>query len=170
MAANDREQTAGMATGPQPEHRWLHRLVGEWTYEAEALMEPGSPLEKCSGSENVRSLGDLWILAEGEGQMPDGSLATMLMTLGYDTGRKRFVGTWIGSMMAHLWVYDGALDAGGTALTLDSEGPGMTGREKMTRFRDVIEFRSNNLRTLTSQMQAEDGSWLTVMTASYRRK
>ena len=36
----------------------------------------------------------------------------MIMTLGYDPQKKRFVGTLIGSMMTHLWVYDGALDAG----------------------------------------------------------
>ena len=54
----------------QKEHRWLHRLVGEWTYESEAVMEAGKPPEKCGGIESVRSLGGLWILAEGQGEIP----------------------------------------------------------------------------------------------------
>ncbi len=30
---------------PQKEHQWLQKLVGDWTYEAEATMEPGQPPE-----------------------------------------------------------------------------------------------------------------------------
>ena len=35
-----------MHTEPQKEHHWLQRLIGEWTYEAEAVMEPGKPAER----------------------------------------------------------------------------------------------------------------------------
>jgi hypothetical protein len=35
--------------------------------------------------------------------MPGGGAATMFLTLGYDPQRERYVGTWIGSMMTHLW-------------------------------------------------------------------
>ena len=42
--------------------------------------------------------------------MPDGGPATMIMTLGYDPAKKRFVGTFIGSMMTNLWVYEGELE------------------------------------------------------------
>jgi len=170
MEKIEKELNACVAAEPQPEHQWLQKLVGEWVYEAEAMMEPGKPLEKCAGSERVRSLGDLWILAEGQGEMPDGSAATMLLTLGYDPQKQRFVGTWVGSMMAHLWVYDGSLAADSNTLTLDSEGPGMGGTGKMARFRDVIVLKNKDLRTLTSQMQSDDGTWQTVMTASYKRK
>lgn len=169
MTTSDKEQKPCMQAEPQQEHRWLQKLVGEWTYEAKALMEPGKPPEKCKGSESVRSLGGLWILAEGQGEMPGGGAATMILTLGYDLHKKRYVGTWVGSMMTHLWVYDGALDADGKTLTLDSEGPDMSVEGKMTRFRDVIEFESDDHRTLTSHMRGADGTWQKIMTASYRR-
>jgi len=169
MSTDDKEQKPCMQAEPQAEHRWLDKLVGSWTYEAEAMMEPGKPLEKCAGSEIVRSLGGLWILAEGKGEMPGGGDATMIMTLGYDPQKKRYVGTWVGSMMTHLWVYDGGLDAGGKVLTLDSEGPDMSGAGKMAKFRDVIEFKNDDLRTLTSHILGPDGTWLEVMTATYRR-
>jgi hypothetical protein len=37
-----------MKTEPQQEHQWLQQLVGEWTYEAEAMMEPGQASPTCS--------------------------------------------------------------------------------------------------------------------------
>jgi Protein of unknown function (DUF1579) len=154
---------------PQKEHRWLQKLVGDWTYEGEAIMEPGKPAEKFRGTESVRSLGGLWILAEARGEMPDGDPATMLMTLGFDPQRKRFVGTWIGSMMTHLWVYDGGLDAHERVLTLDSEGPAMAAEGQMGKYQDVIELKSDAHRVLTSQMLGPDGKWRQFMTANYRR-
>jgi hypothetical protein len=104
--------------------------------------------------------------------MPGGGPATTVMTLGYDPQKKRYVGTWIGSMMTHLWVYDGELDAAGNALTLNSEGPSMApGSEgKMVKYRDVIEFKSDDHRVLTSHALGEDGEWSQFMTAHYRRK
>ena len=157
---------------PQKEHKWLEKFLGEWTSEVEMNPEPGKPAEKCLGTESVRSLGGLWILAEGQGDMPGGGgPATMMLTLGYDPQRKRFVGTWIGSMMTHLWVYDGALDAAERVLTLDAEGPSMAAPDsKMARYRDVIEFKSDDYRVLTSHMLGDDGTWHHFMTAHYRRK
>lgn len=155
---------------PQKEHQWLQKLVGEWTSEADATMEPGKPPEKFRGTESVRSLGGLWILAEGQCEMPGGGAGTTMMTLGYDPQKKRHLGTFIGSMMTHLWVYDGALDAAERVLTLEAEGPSMAAEGKMGKYRDVIEFKSDDHRVLTSHMLGDDGKWHEFMTASYRRK
>jgi hypothetical protein len=170
MATNEAPQESTMKTEPQKEHEWLQKLVGEWTYETEATMEPGQPPAKFRGSESVRSLGGLWILAEGQGEMPGGGVATTMMTLGYDPQRKRYVGTWIASMMTYLWVYDGDLDAAERVLTLDAEGPHMAAEGKMAKYKDVIEFKSDDHRVQTAHMLGDDGEWRQFMTASYRRK
>jgi hypothetical protein len=164
-----------MHVEPQEQHRWLQKLVGEWTYEHESCAEPGKPPEKLVGTDTVRTLGDLWVLCEGKGNMPGGGIATTLMTLGYDPARKRFVGTFIGSMMTHLWVYDGQLDAAGKMLTLDTEGPSFTAEGKfvegkMAKYKDVIEFKSDDYRTLSAHTLGDDGQWQSFMTAYYRRK
>ena len=159
-----------MKTDPQKEHQWLHKLLGEWTSEVEATMEPGKPPERFEGSESVRSVGGLWILAEGRGDMPGVGHATTLMTLGYDPRQGRYVGSWIGSMMTHLWVYDGALDAAGKVLTLSAEGPDMADQAKTAKYRDVIELKSDDHRVLTSHVLGDDGAWHQFMTAHYRRK
>lgn len=164
------EQTSPMPVQPQKEHQWLQKLIGEWTYETEAMMGLDQPPVKSTGTEIVRSLGELWILAEGQGEMPGCGTATTLMTLGYDPQKRSYVGTWVGSMMTYLWVYDGELDAGETVLTLNSNGPVMTGEEKLGKYKDAIEFKSDNHRILTSHMLRDDGQWQHFMTAHYWRK
>jgi len=155
---------------PQKEHDWLHKLVGEWSYENEAIMAPGEPPVKFTGTESVRSLGGLWVLCEGQGDMPGGGTAQMIFTFGYDPARKRFVGSFIGSMMTNMWIYEGELDAAGKVLTLDTEGPSFTDPHKRVRYQDIIKMQSDDHRILRSQVQGEDGKWLCFMTAHYHRK
>ena len=154
---------------PQKEHQWLQKLVGEWTYEIETMMG-SEPNEKSTGTETVRSLGGIWVLAEGQGEMSGCGPATTLMTLGYDPQQQSYVGTWIGSMMTYLWQYKGELDADETVLTLNSDGPVMTGEAKIGKYKDVIEFKSDDHRVLTSHMLRDDGQWQHFMTAHYWRK
>jgi hypothetical protein len=159
-----------MHAEPQKEHQWLQKLVGEWTSEAEGTMGPDKPPEKFKGTESVRSIGGLWAMCEGRGEMPGGGAATTIMTLGYDPVRKRYVGTFLGSMMTHLWVYDGELDPTGKVLTLDTEGPNFAAEGKMAKYKDRIEFKSDDHRVLTSHMLGDDGKWHGFMTAHYRRR
>jgi hypothetical protein len=154
---------------PQKEHLWLKQLLGEWTFEGEATMGPDKPAVRFAGTERVKSVGDLWFIAEGEGGVPDGGVSNTMATLGYDAQKKRFVGTFLGSMMTHLWIYDGALDAAGKVLTLDTEGPGMSEDGKLARYRDVIEVVSADHRTMSSEIQGDDGTWTRFMSMTYRR-
>jgi hypothetical protein len=159
-----------MKAEPQKEHNWLHKLLGEWTYESTAAGSAGEQPSKATGTERVRSLGGLWVLAEGEGEMPGGGPATTLMTLGYDTEKKRYLGTWIGSMMTHMWIYDGEMDGAGKVLTLNSEGPSMEGDGSTAKYKDVIELKSDDHRVLTAHVLKKNGTWERFMTAEYRRK
>lgn len=101
MEPNQAEQTSPIPAQPQKEHQWLQKLVGEWTYEIEAMMEPDQPPVKSMGTETVRCLGHsescslarLWVLAEGQGEMPGCGSVTTLMTLGYDPQKQRYVST-----------------------------------------------------------------------------
>lgn len=159
----------GMRTEePQAEHLWLRKFLGVWRSETEMTI-PGSPPETSTGTESVRSLGDLWILGEGKSELPQGGMLESMLTLGYDPRKSRYVGTWIGSAMTQLWVYDGAVDASGKALVLDSEGPAMTPEGGTARYRDTFTFKTNDHRVLTSEVLGADGKWQRFMTANYRR-
>jgi len=110
------------------------------------------------------------MVAEGQGEMPGGGTADMIMTLGYDPQKKKYLGTWIGSMMTHMWHYDGEMDAEGRILTLSAEGPSMAGDGTMAKYQDIIEIKSKDHRTLSSRVLGSDGTWNHFMTAHYRRK
>ncbi|MFY0533069.1 DUF1579 domain-containing protein [Nannocystis pusilla] len=152
---------------PQKQHQWLQQLVGEWTYETEASTDPECPSGAARGRETVRALGDLWIVAEGHGEHPAGPGGT-LMALGFDPQKERFVGSWLGSMMPNLWVYEGQLDAGGRSLDLHSEGPAMSG-EGRGKYRDVIEIVSPDHRIFSGHALKPDGSWHRLMRTHYHR-
>ncbi len=158
-----------MQQQPQREHEWLQQLVGAWAFEAEAMMAPGEPPLTLRGSETVRTLGGLWVLCEGQGEMPGGDIGHTLMTLGYDPQRQRYVGTFVGSMMDFLWLYEGQVDGSGRQLALDAEGPSFSGDGQMARYQDRIEFLDQDHRTLSSGLIGPDGTWERFMTAHYRR-
>ena len=159
-----------MNVEPQKEHAWLQRLVGDWVCEMTCSMGPDDPPSTTHGVETVRSLGGLWTVGEGRGEMPDGGTMQSVMTLGYDPQKQRFVGTFVASMMTQLWFYEGTLDAAGMVLTLDTEGPSFTGDGSMCRYQDIVAFEDDDHRTLKSRALGADGTWTEFMAAHYRRK
>lgn len=169
MEANSQNEQPCMPSKPEKEHQWLRKFAGRWTAEMEADMGPGQPPCKSKGSESVRFLGDLWMIADGEGEMPDGTKGHMVLTIGYDTAKKKFVGSWFGSMMSNMWVYEGELDASGKVLTLNTEGPSMTNPGKLSKYRDVHTMITNDERELRSWLQHDDGEWRPFMRAIYKR-
>jgi len=164
-----------MIAQPVKEHEWLQQLVGEWSFEGECSSGPDQPPMKSTGKETVRSLGGLWVIGEGESEIPGtGMTGQMIFTLGYDPQKGKYVATWIGSMMANLWVYDCTMDPGGKKLIMAAEGPsfgpdGSMGTG-MAQYRDVIEILTPDHRTLSSFMLGPDGQWIPFMVAHYRRK
>lgn len=159
-----------MMAEPQKEHRWLQQLLGDWTYESEGACGEGEAPTKASGTERVREINGLWIVAEGEGEMPGGGPARTMMTLGYDPAGGRYVGTFVASMMTHLWIYEGSLDETGRVLTLDTTGPSMEGDGKTARYQDVIEVKGPEERIFTARVERADGTWQELMVARYRRR
>lgn len=158
-----------MHVEPLPEHKWLEQLVGDWNVEVECVMGPDQPPMKHTGTETTKSLA-VWVQCDGTMPMPDGGEGHTVMTLGYDPAKKRFIGTFIGSMMTHMWVYDGELNADRTALTLDADGPSFTDPAKIAKYQDKITIVSPDHRILTSQFLGDDGQWHPFMTGHYRRK
>lgn len=165
-----------MFSTPGKEHEWLMQLVGKWEYETRFPQGDGKPEGSVMGRETVRSLGGLWIVAEGESVMPaeegkTGDPCQMLLTIGYDPaardGKGAYVGSWIGSMMARIWTYDGSLEQ--NKLTLASTGPSFSDPTKISNYRDVIEIITPDERHFSSWTQGDDGQWTRFMHAVYRR-
>lgn len=157
-----------MTEAQKDEHRWLERLVGDWTFEVVATMGDGQDPTTSRGVERTRSI-ELWVVSEGEGEMCPGHVMKSIMTLGFDPKRERFIGTFVASPMTHLWVYEGTLNAERTLLTLDTEGPSFLKEGEMGRYRDLIELLPDGRRRLRSQALKDDGTWWEFLVATYTR-
>jgi len=153
---------------PQKEHEWLKKFEGEWESKSQIFMEPGKPIES-KGTETARMMGGFWITSEGKGEMM-GSTMNYVMTLGYDTAKKKYVGTMIDSMTSNMWQYVGSLNEAGTILTLETEGPCPMRGGKLTEFKDITEFKSDDHRVFTSMLKDDKGEWVTVFKGEATRK
>lgn len=157
-----------MFSKPQTEHRWLHQLVGNWRIEQQCTLPDGTT-NQTKGIMTCRSIGGLWIVAESSGQSDEGEDWTCLLTLGYDPKQNAYIGTFIGSMMTHLWQYKGQVDESGRRLPLDSSGPTFDGSGHAA-YRDTVEIESDDCWRFSGELQHEDGSWLPIMSSMHYRQ
>jgi len=163
-------QAQEMPEMPKPvkEHEWLQKFMGEWNVEMECSGGPGQEPMKGKGTEKVRMLGGFWVISEGEGEMM-GQAMSNILTIGYDTDKKKYVGTWVDSMMNQMWKYEGTVNSEGTTLTLETEGPCPMQGGKICKFREAIEFKGKDQKVFTSSIQGEDGAWTKIVTATATR-
>jgi hypothetical protein len=162
-------QTEYAQPKPALEQDWLQTLVGEWETEIECHIEQRKLPLKSKGTESVRSIGGFWIVAEGKSTVMDKPM-TSILTLGYDSEQRKYVGTWASSCMTYLWQYKGSLDLAAETLMLETEGPSPLSLGTIAKFREVMEVISNDHRVFTSSVQRADGKWAKIATISYRRK
>jgi len=155
--------------GPQKEHEVLKQFAGDWETDSEAEAGPGKPAMKCKGRIHSKMLGGFWVVSELETEMM-GTKVVGVQTIGYDPKTQKYVGTWVDSVMNHMWKYEGSLDKTGKILTLEAEGPTFLGDGKTAKFRDVYEFKTNDLIGMSSMIEDENGKWITFMTGTARRK
>ena len=130
----------------------------------ERVRGPDGKVVTHTGTLSVRSLDGIWYIGEGKGEM-----GPTIMTLGFDPEKNRYVGTFIGSMMTDMWVYDGQVDGAGKVLTLDTEGPSFADDGSRAPYKDSIEFKNDDHWVLSSKMKDKDGNWNGFMTANYKR-
>ncbi|MEM9066508.1 MAG: DUF1579 domain-containing protein [Planctomycetota bacterium] len=157
-----------MRAKPTPEHGWLHKLIGSWEGESSCSMGPDQPPMLMTFTEVFRAVGDVWVV--GDGTISDGDDAgASVMTLGFDPKSSRYTGTWIGSPMAHLVVYDGERKEGSDTLVLNAEAPHYEDPSRMATYQDIVEFVGPDERLLRSQMKQDDGSWSEFMRIVYKR-
>jgi uncharacterized protein DUF1579 len=158
---------------PGKEHEWLRQLEGAWAGDMDMLvdpMNPAKPLEKPLRSKMTESttlLGGWWALAAVRGEIA-GQIFEGRGQYGYDAEKKKYIGTWIDSMMPHLWEYEGSLDASGKVLTLEAMGPDCANPTALTKYRDVHEIVDRDTRRMSSAIQRE-GKWVPIMRVDLKR-
>lgn len=165
------EGCPGMAE-PVEQHAWLQQLIGDWTIESEMIMDPSQPPVSSTGRESVRALGKLWTIGDMSGLMPGGGEMESIITLGYDSTKQRFVGSFVAGVSDFMWRYEGELSSDGKTLTLSCVGPNMApGAEpgSEANYQDIVEIVDADHRVLRSRAEGTDGEWFEFMTARFTR-
>lgn len=156
-----------MFAKPQHEHQWLDQLIGEWSFEHNCDMPDGES-STAQGKMKCRLLGGMWLIAESNGESPEGQAWSSIMTVGFDTVLKHYVGTFVGSMMSNVWQYSGPVEVTANRLPMTCEGPRFDGTGRC-QYRDTIEIVDADTWLLTSEMQTDDSQWIKFLVATHRR-
>src|SRR5262245_35595225 len=101
--------------------------------------------------------------------MPDSGQKANMLTPGDQPANERNLGTATAQLETEPGRYERAIDEPGRAQELKRDAPGSTPEGKTAKYKDVIEFRGDDHRVLTSHVLGEDGKWHHFMTAHYRR-
>ncbi len=151
---------------PQKEHEALKKFAGEWITEGEMIMDPNKPPVKGKGTETCTIFGGFWLKCDVNSDV-DGAAMRGQWTLGYDSTKKKYVGSWVCNMCDIMYNSEGTME--GDKLVMLCEGPNPeTG--KIAKMKDVIELKDKDTKVLTSYIQDEKGNWKKIMTMTSRRK
>ncbi len=133
---------------PGPEHEALKQAAGTWDATVE-MMEPGAPPQTSKGTETSTMVGGLWLVSDFKSEM-GGQPFEGHYVGGYDTHKKKYVGTWVDSMSTGVWHSEGTMDPATKTMTDWMEGPGPDG--KPMKHKTVTEWKDADTRVFTMYM------------------
>lgn len=164
-----------LAAQPEPakiekQHDWLKQFVGVWESNGEMPAVEGQPAGgSLKGTTSFRMIGELWLVSEMKMDM-NGFSMRGLQTIGYDSKNQKYIGTWVDSVMNHMWHYTGKVDESGKRLDLEADGPDMMNPAKTAKYRDSYVFKSPDEIMTESFVMGPEGEWITFMTSTMTRK
>lgn len=155
------------AVKPGPEHEVLKADVGTWDASVE-LFAPGSPAPMTSkGIETNTLMGGMWLITDFKGDMM-GAPFTGHGVMGWDTTKKKYVGTWVDSMSVGLSLSESTWDAASKTLSGTMEGPDPSGQ--VQKLKSTVVYKDANNRVFTLSTPGPDGKDVKMMTITYKRK
>jgi len=126
-----------------PEHQAMEPLAGTFNAKIKFWQEPGKPPSESEGV-MVRKwiMGGRFLQEDFDGKFNGASFKGMGL-MGYDLGKKKYLGTWIDSMSTGIAVMESTYDSKTKTFsgTMDEIDP-MTG--KKSKARDVVRLVSND--------------------------
>lgn len=162
-------QAQPAASQSQKEHKWLEKFVGSWETTSTAAAEAGGGDAPMKGTIESKMVGKFWLVTS---MTADVGVFKMegRQTIGYDSKKKAYVGTWIDNTGEFMWRYKGSVDKTGSTLALEAMGPDMADPSKEALYRDMYEFVSKDEIKLTSSVKGPDGKWIDFMTGVAKKK
>ena len=153
---------------PQKEHEFLKQFEGTWDSVSKFRMADGQPWIEAKGTESNRMIGGFWLLSTWKGDMfgqPwEGTGAT-----GYDPYKKKYVGSWVDSMMPCLSTGEGTVDASGKIMTTIISSTDCESGKPCT-MRMVQEIKDKDTTVWSMHMTGKDGKEFECIKGESKRK
>jgi hypothetical protein len=156
------------AVKPGPEHAILKLDEGLWEATVESYNEPGGKPEVSKGTEvNSMLSGGLWLVQDFRGSMGGQPFQGHGMT-GYDPAKKKYVGSWVDSMMPSMSTIESTYDAKTKTMTGELLGSDPAGNP--VKMKAVSKWNDDGTRLFTLSMTGADGKDFDMMKITYRRR
>jgi hypothetical protein len=151
---------------PGPEHEILKSEAGVWDASVEMMMNGKTEVSKGVET-NTMMPGGLWLLSDFKGKFGGMDFVGHGVS-GYDTNKKKYVGTWVDSMSTGLAVMEETYDPAKKTMTGTMEGPDETG--KVVKLKLVTEWKDDNTRIFSMSGPGPDGKDVMMMRITYTRR
>lgn len=123
-------------------HKRVLAGVGGWEGTITMFMPDMDP-QTMPAAETVEALGPYWTTSKFTSDMGGMAFAGS-SSLGYDSDKKQYVGTWIDSTTTYLTVMHGEFDAAKNALVMRWQGPNWMAGGGTTDFRSETIYRADS--------------------------
>ena len=153
---------------PTAEHKILAAEEGTWDAVVKTYMGgPDAEPAVSKGTEvNTVMTGGLWVVSQFKGDF-GGTPFEGRGQFGYDPLKKKYVGTWVDSMMTTFARSEGHYDA--ATLTLSFETQAMH-EGSLRRYREVTETRADGSQLYRHLTAMPDGTQFEMIRIEYRRR
>ena len=148
----------------------LKQFVGTWQVESRTPEAGDDDKASFSVTMTAEAVGNHWVVSKQSGKVKGMGDFRAVQTVGYDSDKDIYFGTWVDSTSGYTWKLNGTLIEGGKKLSLESEGPDPKDAKVMRKYRDVYEFESKDEIATVAQMLGDDGKWQTFMKGKMTRK
>jgi hypothetical protein len=166
-----RSQDGPPVPKPTAEHELLAKDVGTWDAIVKSWMDgPGSEPIVSEGVEVMKLMpGGLWIHSEFDGKFGGMEFHGCGQT-GYDTKKKKYVGTWVDSMTTEIMIMEGDYDRATRTLTSYAKGTDPAGKPYESKM--TAKHESDDTRVFMMFMKSDEtkGEFVKVMEITYKRR
>ena len=161
----------GALPKPTAEHERLAKDVGTWDATIKSWMGgPGSDPSVSQGVEVVKLLpGGLWTHSEFDGKFGDMEFHGCGQS-GYDTHKKKYVGTWVDSMTTEIMMMEGDYDAASQTLTMYAKGTEPSGKPYESKMTSKREGEDTRVFTMFMKSDETKGEYVKAMEITYKRR
>jgi len=152
---------------PGPEHAVLQADAGVWDATVEVFMAPGQPPSVSKGVETNTMVGGMFLVSDFKSEMM-GAPFMGHGTSTWDSGKKKYVSTWIDTMSTGHSLAEATYDPATRTMTGFMEGPDMTGT--MMRMRAVTQNKPDGTRVFSLYNVGPGGQETLSMRITYVRR